>query len=185
MKTTARTILAIALLLATSGIAAAQVPDFSGTWQLTSQLFPPIQPPELGQVPCDFEGSAVITQDGSDLGGTADLTLVSGPVECPAQMSAEVSGTVGPQGGVMLGGSLLGGNLGTAFFDGTGDPQAGLGGTAAVETGPFGGANGTWAAVLGGPSILEIPTLTAFGLVLLIGLLAVSALYLVRRRPAV
>lgn len=185
MKTaTTRTILAVALLLATSGIAAAQVPDFSGTWELTSQLTIPAQTPQLG-APCDFEGSAVITQDGSDLGGTADLTLVSGPMECPAQMSAEVSGTVGPQGGVMLGGSLLGGNLGTAFFDGTGDPQAGLGGTAAVETGPFGGANGTWAAVLGRPSILEIPTLTAFGLVLLIGLLAVSALYLVRRRPAV
>lgn len=187
-----RIILAAALLLALPAAALATPvppPDLSGIWDLTSQLFlPQAVPPALGETPCDFAGSAEITQGvEGDFMGTADLTLLSGPEGCPAEMSADVSGVVSGNGtieGAMLTGA---GNLGTAFFSGEVGPDGdAVGGDSGVETGPFGGASGTWAAIIGaGPSVLEIPTVTAFGLVLLIALLAASALFMVRRRPAV
>jgi hypothetical protein len=96
-------------------------------------------------------------------------------------MMATLSGTAGV-GGVELG-VLLGGDLGEAYFSGARDPKSGaLMGDSEVETGPFGGSDGTWMAVLARQSVLEIPTLTALGLAALITLLLASGAWILRRR---
>lgn len=188
----ARTIVGLATaILFTAALAAAQAPgvgtaDVSGEWELQTSAF-------LGQVEglpdCEFSGSTVITQDGGDLGGTATLTLDSGVPECPAEMSADVDGTV--TGNTIEMGLLMGGQLGTAQWTGTvasggAEGQGGTGGPFTVDSGPFAGTTGTWSAQrpVGGPSVLEIPTLTTIGIVALVALLLGAAAVMLRRRSA-
>lgn len=177
------------VILFTTAVASAQAPgvgpaDVSGEWELQSSAF-------LGQVEglpdCEFSGSTVITQDGGDLGGTANLTLDNGAPECPAEMSADVDGTV--TGNTIEMGLLMGGQLGTALWSGTVNPQGGegeggTGGPFTVDSGPFAGTTGTWSAMrpVGGPSVLEIPTLTTIGIVVLVALLLGAAAMMLRRR---
>lgn len=187
MRALTRLLLTAALLVALPAVApAGETIDLSGQWEITAEVFPvQQQPQEGGQTPCSFAGTADITQDGSEFGGTAELELLDGPAECPLEMDADVSGAIDEGGNVEA--AMLDGQLGTAFFSGTFgivDEIEG-GGTVDTETGPFGGSSGTWSAALGAPPVQAIPTLTGLGLIGLVVLLAVSALLVVRRRPAV
>lgn len=188
----ARTILGLATaILFTAAIVSAQAPgigpaDVSGEWALQTSAF--FETAEGQGADCEFTGDAVITQDGGDLGGTASLALASGDPECPAEMSADVDGTV--TGNTIEMGLLMGGQLGTAQWSGTVDPQGpegegGTGGPFTVDSGPFTGTTGTWGAQrFGEPSVLEIPTLTALGIVALVALLLAAAAMMLRRRSA-
>lgn len=191
-----RTIFGLAItILLTAAIASAQVEgtvDVSGDWELQTSAF--FEAAEGQVADCEFAGSTVITQDGAELGGTASLTLTGGDPECPAEMSADVDGTV--TGNTIEMGLLMGGQLGTAEWSGTVDPQGrpeghpqgpegegGTGGPFTVDSGPFSGTIGTWSAQrpVGGPSVLEIPTLTALGIVALVALLLAAAAVMLRR----
>lgn len=180
--------IAAAILLA-AGPVSAQGLDLSGDWDLTASAFFGQQPEGSPGPDCQFSGSATIVQDGSDLGGTAELTLITGATECPAEMSAEVDGTV--SGNQVEMGLLMGGNLGTAQWTGSSSPpsdgELSLNGGFLVETGPFAGTTGNWSGQLVGepaPSVLEIPTLTTLGVVALVALLLAAAGWMLRRRPA-
>ena len=178
--------LAPALLAAPAASGQPAPADVSGAWDLETSVF-------LGQVPvpeglpdCEYQGSAQVTQGGSDLGGTSNLTLVSGDGECPAEMSADIDGQV--VGTELQLGMLMGGQLGTAQWSGAVGPQlegeGGAGGDFTVDSGPFAGAVGTWSAVQGEPSALVIPTLTTVGVVVLVALLLGAAALLLRRGGA-
>jgi hypothetical protein len=178
--------LAPALLAGPAAFGQPAPADVSGSWDLQTSVF-------LGQVPvpeglpdCEYQGSAQVTQDGSELGGTSNLTLVSGDGECPAEMSADIDGQV--VGTELEMGMLMGGQLGTALWGGSVDPQlegeGGTGGDFTVDSGPFTGAVGTWSAVRGEPSALVIPTLTTVGVIVLVALLLGAAALLLRRSGA-
>jgi hypothetical protein len=116
-------------------------------------------------------------------------------------MTAECIGTL--DGGT-LSGSLDGGmTFGTAYFTGTAvgtgvikgtlgpdpdaarskatlAPKADWNGGFSTETGPFAGTSGTFIAVR--QSVLEIPTLTETGLLIMAVLLLATATYLLMRR---
>lgn len=174
-----RLALAAAFLLFTVPAAHGQEPppDLTGQWLLgtTVQL--------SGEAsPCVFEGIADIAQQGTQLSGTARLSLVSGPAACPAVMTAELSGAVEDGEVVSLTG-MLGGQLGTVDFTGTLSPNPGGGGDFTVTSGPFQGEEGTWTAQLV-QSAAQIPTLVPLGLALLaLALVAAGTLFL-RRRAA-
>lgn len=171
-------LLALPLLLAAVP-AAAQVPDLSGTWQLdtTAEL------PNDGGT-CIFQGQAQVTQDGTDLGGTATLTLVGGPAACPPVMMADLGGEVSGDGCIEVG-LLLGGNLGEASFTGCpGEAEDSLEGSYEVTSGPFAGTVGNWIAVVG-RNVLAIPTLSAVGVAALVVLLMLSGAWIARRRTLV
>lgn len=181
---------ALTPVLATVALAApavhAQPPppaDVSGFWDLETSVFLNQQE---GLPDCQYGGSADITQDGSDLGGSATLQLESGKPSCPAQMTADVDGEVA--GNTIEMGLLIGGGqLGTAQWSGTVGPRAeGItGGPFTVDSGPFAGAGGTWSAVRGEPPVVAIPALDTVGVVVLAALLlGAAALLLRRRRPA-
>lgn len=173
---------ALILSLATLLIAAsstAQVPDYSGTWSLSTVA----ELPDDGGT-CVFEGTAQVTQDGTELSGTATLMLVDGPAACPPMMMADLSGAVGEGDCVTLG-LLLGGQLGEATFSGCpGNLPDTLDGQFQVTSGPFAGTGGSWSAVLG-PSVLAIPTLSALGLAALVVVLMLTGAWLMRRRTIV
>lgn len=176
-------------LLAAPAAFGQQPADVSGAWELQTSVF-------LGQVPvpegseglpdCEYAGSAQVTQTGKDLGGTSNLTLVSGDGQCPAEMSADIDGEV--VGTELQMGMLMGGQLGTSQWGGVVDPQlegeGGTGGDFTVDSGPFTGAVGTWSAVRGEPSALAIPTLTTVGVIVLVALLLGAAALLLRRGGA-
>jgi len=198
MKHVARVaVLGIALLAICLPLAA-QTPDFTGTWTLQTNGYLPDE-----NIPCVYEGTVQFSQTGpSEWVGPATLTLVSGPPACPAEMMATCTG--GLDGGT-FGGTLDGGDMyGFASFSGTevtagkikgtlGDApdgahskatlaaKAGWQGGFTTSTGPFSGTSGTFVAMR--QSVLEIPTLTETGLLLMAILLMASAVYfLVRGR---
>lgn len=168
----------LALTALVPAIAQAQpAPDLSGTWDLETDSSLGGE----GTAACSFAGTALISQQGSELSGSSHLSLVSGAAECPGSMQADLTGEV--QGSKIQMGMLLGGGaFGTAMFTGTVGPERGsAGGTFDVQQGPFAGAGGTWSAVLGEP-VLAIPSLGRVGIALLVVLLAASAAVVLRRR---
>lgn len=167
-----------ALLAATPAAAQAPPPEYSGTWSLSTTA----ELPDDGGT-CIFEGTAQVTQDGTDLGGTANLSLINGPPDCPPAMMADLDGEVGDDGCIELG-LLLGGNFGEASFTGCpGEAVDTLVGSFQVTSGPFEGGGGTWTAVMGA-SVLAIPTLSALGLAALVVLLMLSGAWIARRRTS-
>lgn len=169
-----RTVSLTAALLLVSFVAAApaataqmeQLPDLTGTWNMDLEAF-------LGDAnePCVFEGVADIVDDGGTLSGQVDLVLVSGPDNCPPEMMADLSG--GKQTGeavdsVLVSGMLDGGDMfGTATFSGSISTNPGGQGTfTPTPEGPFAGGSGSWMVQLQ-QSVLEIPTVSAVGLLLL------------------
>jgi hypothetical protein len=175
------TILATALLvlaLAVASPTAAQVPDYSGTWQLDSFA----ELPNDGGT-CTFTGRVTLEQMGDTLSGDAFQTLVDGPMLCPPTMMAALGGQVDPEGCVVLGALL--GPLGEVTFVGCpGDMMDTLEGDWTAESGPFAGAAGGWSAARLPPSVLEVPSLSTVGLVALGLLLLTSALWMLRRRTS-
>ncbi len=170
---------AVTLLLIVTAASAQTVPDLTGTWELSSQV-------QLSDVagPCVFAGQATITQDGTEIFGTANQALVSGPAACPAEMMANLSGyfDVGRQQVVLTG--SLSGDLGATSFSGQISRDQGGGGSFAVTQGPFAGVSGSWAARLR-QQLEAIPALTPVGLTVLVLLvLGIGALLLRRRQPA-
>lgn len=159
--------------------------DLSGDWVLTATA-------QLGAVDlkgvtptgtCTFEGSAHVIQDGSGIGGDAMLDLVDGDPACPMQMDGSLTGEV--SGDQIQMGMMMSQQLGTADFSG-GTPQnltkAGpLGGRFSVTSGSFAGTTGNWAAVQIVPGI-EVPTLSAAGLTLLVLLILAMGAWVLRRR---
>jgi len=174
--------------------------DHTGTWNLTTVTYLPNE-----DLPCDYAGQAVITQVGTTITGTAELTLTSGPATCPSEMSAKVTG-VATDSGVELG-LLLGGSLGEATFCSNSDKlcalpsgqpskaaQAGndtieadamsLAGPFSVTEGTYAGQTGNWSAIMVEAfSSLPVPTLAFYGaLVFILMLLLIGGLSL-RREP--
>jgi hypothetical protein len=166
----------LATLVVSAPPAAAQgAPSYAGHWLVDATF----DLPDVGT--CIYQGTIDVMQDGTALSGTLVLTLVSGPMACPAEMMASLAGTAGP-GGVELG-MLLGGDLGQASFSGDRDPKSGaLMGGSMVQEGPYAGTAGTWMAVLARQSVIEIPTLTALGLAALVTLLLAAGAWILRRR---
>ena len=167
--------------------------DYSGTWNLTTQtLLPDFNDP------CLYEGTAVITQNGTALTGTASLTLTSGPGACPSNMSAQVTGSVQNVGVVL--GLLLDGQLGEAQFSSRGAApgmmQSANGGTDKVKAdgmslagsfdvtvGPHAGQTGSWSAMMVAMmDDLPIPTLAFYGGLVLVLLLVAVGGFRIRRR---
>lgn len=143
--------------------------DLSGSWNMdtTAEL-----PEETS--PCIYSGDCQMQQDGSSLTGTVVLGLVSGPADCPPEMTATIDGTVE---GDSVFGTLLGGPLGTADFQGS-RSNSFSGTFVASPVGPFAGGDGSWLAVR--PSVLEIPTAGATGLILLVLMLLAGGTWLLR-----
>ncbi len=71
----------------TAGAAAVEV--VNGSWTLQANALLPEQ-----EIPCSFEGSAQVVQDGNEFNGTAALTLSGGPDACPAEMMASINGVI-------------------------------------------------------------------------------------------
>jgi hypothetical protein len=171
--------LALALFLLSTPLVAIipMVPlDVAGDWnlELTVQL-----PNEGGS--CTFGGYAQVIQDGSQFSGTASLFLVEGAAACPAEMSANISGTVA--GGVIETGMLEGGNLGTASFTGSllnNKAEGPMSGGTMVLTGPFAGAMGMWTAFVGN-AVSAIPVLGPVGIAVMVGILLTVALLFLHR----
>lgn len=182
------TVLAVAVLAATP--ASAQEPDLEGTWDLTLTTFVSRITPEgsvgkgVAAPTCEHSGTADINQDGMTFDGTATLTKTSGGVECPDEMMADI---VDGSTAMGVGGTLTSADFGTANFTG-GEAKASGGpytGTMTVTIGPFAGSSGNWTATVAAPVSIEIPTLGAFGLALLVLLvLAAGSLMLKRRASA-
>lgn len=183
-----RTLFALALVLPlmspVAAMAGTPTLDVAGIWDLHTETPVPGSQGE-GEVPpiCEFDGTAQVSQDGTALSGSAALALTDGPVDCPMELSATLTGQVA--GDQVEMGVLMGGNLGTAFFSTSGsnaqEGTDGLAGVVSVETGPFAGIDGFWSAVRR-DTALAIPTLGPLGLALMVGLLVVAATFLLRRR---
>lgn len=177
MKSDFRPIRFLLLLTATLVALAPQLAaqDLSGSWNMdtTANL------PEEAS-PCIYSGDCEMQQTGSSLGGTVVLGLVSGPASCPPEMTATIEGTVDDDD---VFGSLLGGQLGTASFEGT-RSNSFAGTFVAGGDGPFADGSGSWLAVR--PSVLEIPTASVTGLILLVLMLLLGGTWLLRseRRTA-
>ena len=168
--------------------------DYSGTWGLDATTYLPDE-----MQPCEYSGTAIISQNGADLSGTASLTLTSGPGACPSEMTAAVSGVV-RSGNIELG-LLLGGQLGEATFYSQGAAPAvvqsgagvgktvenggmSLGGSFNVTVGPYAGQVGSWSAMMAAMMVDEqpIPTLAFYGLLMLVLVLVVAGGFSLRRR---
>lgn len=191
----------LTLAVAAPAAVQAQILDLTGTWTLeleaapvegevvpvaaARQAGPVLQPKGVAVEPCVYSGTVVATQDGAQWTGPAELSLVSGPVECPAEMLGDLTGELSEDGGVIfITGVIDGGQLGHATFDGTVSPNPGGSGIMAVDEGPFAGTDGTWIAQLQ-HSVEEIPELTPVGLgVLTLLLLAAGAWMLSRQVSA-
>lgn len=176
MKTPFRIALVV-LLLPTFAWPAFGQPNLEGTWDLQVSG---VLPSETD--PCVFEGSGEMVQDGDQLTGMATLMLVSGPAACPLEMMADLMGEVEGSSffGMLDGGQMFGG----LNFSGTiaGDGSSIQGTYEVKPEGPFTGVtDGTWsAAVQQQVSVLEIPTVGAWGLMLLAALLALASLLFLR-----
>lgn len=163
-------------LLAPAGLQAQA--NLTGSWEMqaTGQI-----PDE--NMPCNFTGTANVVQSGNGLSGTADLMLTSGPPACPQEMMANIGGTVSGGGAApeVAMGALMGGQLGTAQFSGNvrGDGNQ-VGGTYAVDSGPFMGTSGTWNSLR--HAVAAIPTLAGVALILLAVLLLAGGYFMGRRQ---
>lgn len=178
-----KTPILIAALLAPIGWSAhAQSPnDLSGTWNLTANAT--FGPAKGTTVDCQFTGQAEITMaTGSTFGGQAAMTLSGGSQRCPAEMDADVDGTV-TNGAIQM--SMLMGPLGTAQFSGQPARKGGaLSGQYSVSSGNFSGTGGSWSAVFAGtPSPRIVPAAGAWGLALLALLTAIVGFRVLARRP--
>jgi len=184
------------LLVLCAAAAPAQPLDLQGNWQLTvnSTVFPAgagtADLPDKGVAvdACTHQGTATLTQDGTDFSGSATLMLIDGsPMQCPEEMMATISGS---EVGGDISGTLTSAEFGTADFDGSslvkvrGDKATGtLAGTyLTTGGGPLNG-NGTWVAVARA-TVLDIPTLGPFGLTLLALIVLTAGAFLLRRRMA-
>ncbi|MGD8329488.1 MAG: IPTL-CTERM sorting domain-containing protein [Acidobacteriota bacterium] len=195
-------LLAVLVTVAPAAVALAQIgpPSIAGTWTLDANVT--IEGEEL---PCVYNGTTTITQDGSVVSGPANLSLVSGPAACPGELSGTLTGEVGTGnfGEALVSGAIDGGSpAGSADFNGSfSAPMAGIAGPRAlvamalamqaqsgngslnVVSGPFAGAGGTWMA-----SAPAVPTLQPLGLLILVGLLLAAGYIVLRRqglqRPA-
>lgn len=163
-----------------------------GNWSLTTQAFLPNQ-----EAACNFGGTATITeQTEGSFSGIASMTLINGPEGCPAELSANVEGTLVGNNITMA--MLLGGDLGTGSFSGTvlepQQPKLGadgvklgevvsqrsIQGSFSIDSGPFSGVTGSFSSAF--LSLLEaIPTLSGLGLLLLALLLAAVGWVALRR----
>ena len=160
-------LVAVALLAAAPALHAQ---DLSGSWLMDTNA----NIPEEAE-PCVYSGSCVMEQTGNDLTGTVDLSLVSGPADCPAEMTAALDGVV--DGDDVFG--SLSGPEGEVTVDGS-RANSFVGGFAATE-GPFAGGTGDWLAVRPA-SVLEIPTLSGAGLTLLVLALLAGGAWVLRSR---
>lgn len=176
MKTTLIRALAILIFPMFAGPAFGQV-DLEGTWALQASG---VIPPE--EEPCVFEGSGDMAQSGDQLTGQATLLLVSGPAVCPAEMAADIMGEVEGSSffGMLDGGEQFGG---LNFSGAISNDGSSIEGTYSVKPeGPFSDVtDGTWSAAVQQLSVLEIPTLGAWGLAVLTALLALTSLLVLRR----
>lgn len=152
--------------------------DLTGTWMLELTVLLDGE----GE-PCRYSGTVVASQDEASWTGPAELVLVSGPAECPAEMIGDLTGSLNEDGGVIfITGFVDGGDpSGVATFDGTISPNPGGTGTMIVTQGPFVETEGEWIAILQ-QSVLEIPGLTPVGLTLLTLLLLAGGAWLLARR---
>lgn len=159
-------LIAVGLVAVASPLAAQ---DLSGSWTMETDA-------DLSEEeePCVYSGDCQMQQDGSSLSGTVDLGLVSGPESCPPEMTATLEGTVE---GDSVFGTLLGGPLGTASFQGS-RSNSFTGTFLASPEGPFAGGEGSWLALR--PSVLEIPTLSSLGLTALVLMLLAGGASILR-----
>lgn len=167
------------LLLFVTGLVAPAPPlaaqeDLSGSWAMETNAGLPEE-----QEPCIYAGDCQMQQNGSQVTGTVDLVLVSGPEGCPAEMTATVDGS---RDGDEVFGTLSSPVFGQASFNGA--PTNSWAGSFLVEEGDFAGGAGSWLAER--LSALEIPTLTALGLTLLVLALLAAGAWILRtdRRTA-
>jgi hypothetical protein len=177
-----------ASILLLPATARAQGFDLTGSW--TIQMLTSI-PPETRSAAvaagCAFQGTANVTQTGSQLSGGMLVDMTSGGTSCPSGMSATLSGDV-TGNRVDMGVAVGGGSLGQASFVGTAtaavanDPST-MSGTFSATSGPFTGTNGTWSATRLAPAT-SVPTLGVKGLALLAVLLLGTAIWLLWRRAA-
>lgn len=195
-----RVFLVAVLLLALPATVLAQGADLSGTWELfTGVSLAPVDgvttapSADTGTVPifdCNFQGTANIFQDGTEIFGTSDLILVEGSPSCPAEMSADVTGIV--NGTQVEMGLLMGGNVGEATFSGSvGLPalrtkaavpaDETVSGRFSATSGPFTGAGGQWSAIRVQAGVIAIPTLGGGALTLLVALLLGAGIIVLRR----
>lgn len=171
------------------------LPDFSGTWNLDVEATEPVVQPMSGApilgskqgAPCVYSGTVELTQDGDQVMGPAQLFLVSGPESCPAEMSGNLTGTIGPgelAGSFMIVGMIDGADpTGVTSFSGTLSPNPGGQGTLAVTQGDFIGTDGTWMAVLQQFGV-SIPTLGRWGVAVLTVLLLAAGAWVLSRSQA-
>lgn len=163
------TLLIVAALLAAAPSLQAQ--DLSGSWLMNMSA----DVPEAAE-PCIYNGDCEMSQDGSQLTGTVDLVLVSGPEDCPAEMTAALGGNV--DGDDVFG--TLSGADGQADF--AGSRANSFVGTFQATEGPFAGSEGEWVAVRPLVHVTEIPTLTGAGLTLLVLALLAGGAWVLRGR---
>lgn len=161
-------LLAVALLAAAPALHAQ---DLSGSWLMDTNANIPDE-----AEPCVYSGACVMSQTGSDLTGTVDLSLVSGPPDCAAEMTAAIDGVV--DGDDVFG--TLSGQAGEATFEGS-RSNSFVGSFSATE-GPFAGGTGDWLAVRPSVHVTEIPTLTGAGLTLLVLALLAGGAWVLRGR---
>lgn len=171
------------LLLATAPLAAQGGLDLPGRWQLTVSI-------TLGQEAvtlCEYQGIADVTQDGNSFSGNGSLNLVEGGPDCPQEMMAEITGQISAEVPGQISGQLSSPDFGLADFTGSIAKASGtLAGTAVMTSTPMPllqGAVGNWIGV-GLRQTVEIPTLSALGLTLLVLLLLAAGALALRKRPA-
>ncbi len=155
--------------------------DLSGTWNLTANAT--FGPAKGEVVDCQFTGQAqIMMETSSTFGGQAALTLSGGSQRCPAEMDADVDGTVA-NGVVQM--SMLMGPLGTAqFSSGPGRKGQALQGGYSVTAGNFSGTSGSWTAVFAGtPAPQIVPAAGLWGLALLALLTLLAGGRFLARRP--
>jgi hypothetical protein len=166
------------LLLFVAGLIALAPPlfaqDLNGSWAMETNAGLPEE-----NTPCVYSGDCQMQQTGGEVTGTVDLVLVSGPEGCPAEMTATVEGSLD---GEEIFGTLFSPVFGQASVSGA--PTNSWAGTFTVEQGDFTGSSGDWLAQR--LTVLEIPTLTALGLTLLVLALLLGGAWVLRtdRRTA-
>lgn len=170
------------------GGAYAQAPaDLSGFWNLQAQAFLGVGAGKGEAIPdCQFEGSADMNQDGTDLSGSAELSLTAGGAECPAMLGGTLSGQVTVDQvdmGMIIMGMEQGNFSGSAVKAAKGAPAVtALAGTFSITAGPFAGTTGNWSAGRGAAPAEEIPTLGGAGLALATFLLVAAGIFVLGRR---
>lgn len=189
----------LALAVVAPAALQAQILDLTGTWTLEVEAFPsepeiaaesaapaagPVLQPKQEE-PCLYSGTVVASQDGNQWTGPAELSLVSGPAECPAEMIGDLTGTLSEADGVILIDGFIDGAdpTGHSTFAGTISPNPGGDGNFAVDEGSFAGTAGTWIAQLQ-HSAEEIPELTPVGLAILTLLLLAAGAWVLSRQAA-